>query len=252
MGRNANELAMRNAALASLMGVSEADFGYDYSDVTGGEDAVFGAQADFGVDIEDYGYNVSDPDLSMSGLTDADFGAGVDLSAIGAAANARAAAAAAHPAVQAIVAKHAAGQMKRAKRLSLINPNAGSDVKVGRYKFAVNTTITALGTAGAISGSNSPDVHFRPERITCNVVSPGMVTLNDARIANVSFIVGGNVDAWDFNANSVDQLLGTEPMTPANKATFSGSYTGLTPSPLSGTGTYGFVLSLAGPATIVG
>lgn len=248
MGRNAHELAMRNAALAALVGLDEADFGIDYTGVTGSEDAVFGTQADFGVDIEDYGLNVDDPDLDMSGVSDADFGAG-SFDTVLAATGAKAAMA---PATHTIVMKHVAQQQKRAKRLSLINPNAGSDVKVGRYKFAVNATITALGTAGALSGSNSPDVHFRPERVTCNVVSPGMVTLSDARIANVSFIVGGNIDAWDFNANAVDQLLGTEPMTPANKATFSGNYSGLVPSPLSGTGAFGFVMSLSGPATIVG
>jgi hypothetical protein len=133
----------------------------------------------------------------------------------------------------------------------LLEPNKYSDLKVERYTFAVNATITALGTAGSLSGSNSPDVNFRPQRATTNVVSPGMVFITDGRVANVSFTVGGNIDAWTWNANAVGQHLDVPTLTPANKASFSASYSGLVPSPLSGTGAYTFQLSFTGPASIV-
>ena len=139
----------------------------------------------------------------------------------------------------------------REKRAMLLEPNKGSDLKVERYTFSINATILSLGTAQALSGSNSPDVNFRPQRVTANVVSPGMVLITDIRVANVSFSVGGMIDAWQFNANAVGQHLDVPTLTPANKATFSGQYSSLVPSPLSGTGSYPFVLSFSGPASIV-
>jgi len=256
MGKNANELAMRDPALAALMGVGGADFGNDL----GYEPELLVGAADFGGNYgggysggPDFGDDAYDMGFADIG---ADFGVdfGVDF---GADPTATAAVAApplppgTHPAVRAIVAKHVQQTQHRNSRALLLEPNKYSDLKVERYTFAINATITALGTSGALGGSNSPDVNFRPQRVTSNVVSPGMVTISDARVANVSFTVGGNIDAWQWNANAVGEHLDVPTLTPANKATFSGTYTGLVPSPLSGTGTYPFALSFTGPASIV-
>lgn len=228
MGKSANELAMRDPALAALMGVSGADFGVEPELIEG--NSTFGG-TDFGDESYDGGFS----DV-LAGETEfgADFAFGADAAS-----------------TQAIVAQHVQKTKHRNARALLLEPNKYSDLKVERYTFAVNATITALGTAGAISGSNSPDVNFRPQRATANVVSPGMVTISDARVANVSFTVGGQIDAWQWNANAVGQHLDVPTLTPANKATFSGSYTGIVPAPLTGTGAYTFSLAFTGPASIV-
>jgi hypothetical protein len=244
MGKSANELAMRDPALAALMGVSGSDFGSE-------EPVLYtGVDADFGSDAGDWdeAYDMGFTDIGV------DFGADISFGADAAPSNGAAAAAAAHgatPQGRAIIAQHVQKQAHRNSRAMLLEPNKYSDLKVERYTFAVNATITALGTAGALGGSNSPDVNFRPQRVTANVVSPGMVLISDGRVANVSFTVGGSIDAWQWNANAVGEHLDVPTLTPANKATFSGSYTGLVPSPLSGTGSYLFMLSFTGPASIV-
>jgi len=251
MGKNANELVMRDPAAAALYGISGADFGF--------EPELLAGNAEFGSDFDmDF-----DPDFDADFDADSDdfgteFGGGIAFGADpapAAAAHAMAQRSAAHhastPAGRAIIAHHMKQKMHRDSRAMLLEPNKHSDLKVERYTFSVSVTITALGTAGALTGTNSPDVNFRPQRVTTNVVSPGMVTISDARVANVSFVVGGLIDAWQWNANAVDSHLDVPTLTPANRATFSGSYTGLVPSPLSGTGSYPFILSFSGPASIV-
>lgn len=240
MGKSANELAMRDPALAALTGVSGSDFGYEPVLYTG-------ADADFGVDFGDDEYDGGFAAVDMG----VDFGADIQFGADPASPAAAAAAHGATPQGRAIIAQHVQKQAHRNSRAMLLEPNKYSDLKVERYTFAINATITALGTAGALGGSNSPDVNFRPQRVTSNVVSPGMVFITDGRVANVSFTVGGQIDAWQWNANAVGEHLDVPTLTPANKATFSGTYTGLTPAPLSGTGSYQFSLSFTGPASIV-
>ena len=250
MGKSAQELAMRDPAAAALYGLMGSDFGSD-----AGADAeptlYVGGEADFGIEFggdDEYDQGFTDIGVEFGG--DVTFGADPAAPAAGGAA-----AAAAHhgatPQGRAIIHAHLQKQAHRNSRAMLLEPNKHSDLKVERYTFSVSATITALGTAGALAGSNSPDVNFRPQRATTNVVSPGMVTLSDVRVANVSFTVGGLIDAWQWNANAVGQHLDVPTLTPANKATFSGSYTGLVPSPLSGTGAYPFILSFTGPASIV-
>lgn len=242
MGKGANELAMRDPAAAALFGVMGSDFGNE------SEPELLVGAADFGGDFGDDEYDGGFAAVDMG----VDFGADISFGADAVAPAAAAAAAhGATPQGRAIIAQHMQKQQHRNSRAMLLEPNKYSDLKVERYTFSATATITALGTAGALSGSNAPDVNFRPQRATTNVVSPGMVTLTDVRVANVSFTVGGLIDAWQWNANAVGQHLDVPTLTPANKVTFAGSYTGLVPSPLSGTGSYLFVLSFTGPASIV-
>jgi hypothetical protein len=260
MGKDANELAMRDPAAAALFGVIGTDFGHEHGRSTYEPELIVGA-AEFGGDFGDDEYDGGFTDIGADFGTEFGIDYGFDSAAFGAdpaphaAAPAHAAAHAAHhgatPQGRAIIAHHMKQMAHREKRAMLLEPNKGSDLKVERYTFSINATITALGTGGALAGSNSPDVNFRPQRVTANVVSPGMVLITDIRVANVSFSVGGMIDAWQFNANAVGQHLDVPTLTPANKATFSGSYSGLVPSPLSGTGAYPFVLSFSGPASIV-
>jgi hypothetical protein len=250
MGKDANELSMRDSAAAALFGVMGSDFGGDSTPLvfSDPEPILLPGGAEFGIDFGQDEYDMGFTDIGVDFGADISFGADAPATAIVATAAAQHGAT---PQGRAIIAQHMQKQQHRNNRAMLLEPNKYSDLKVERYTFAVNATITALGTAGALAGSNSPDVNFRPQRATTNVVSPGMVTLNDVRVANVSFTVGGIIDAWQWNANAVGQHLDVPTLTPANKATFSGNYTGLVPSPLSGTGSYPFILSFTGPASIV-
>jgi hypothetical protein len=223
MGKSARELASRDPALAALMGAVGSDFG--------AESCAFAGDAQFGVDFgDDYAGDSWNGDPAPAAAP---------------------APRGMHPAHAKIIQDHMQRTAHRNKRALLLEPNKYSDLKVEQYTFSISAVITNLGTAGALTGSNSPDVNFRPQRATANVVSPGMVLISDARVANVSFTVGGLIDAWQWNANAVGQRLDVPTLTPANKATFSGAYTGIVPSPLSGTGSYTFILSFTGPASIV-
>ena len=139
-------------------------------------------------------------------------------------------------------------------RILLLHPNRGSDLKIERYTFSASVQIAKIGTEQVdLSGVNSPDVNFRPQRITTNMPAPGMVYFTDARVANVSFIVGGVIDAWQWNPNSVGETLDVPTLTPANRMSFNAFYTGRVPSEaedLVGK-TYLLVMSATGPASIV-
>jgi hypothetical protein len=275
MGKDANELAMRDPAAAALFGVTGSDFGVEPTLYTGSESdfgSDFDGEDEFGVDefgnddnydqgFSTFGGSPWMPSSPVHGFHE-DFRQypvfGYDFGAAPPPGHPAAPAHVVHmkpapvaPQHKAILMAHAKRQAHREHRAMLLEPNKYSDLKVERYTFSLSATITALGTTGALSGSNSPDVNFRPQRVTANVVSPGMVTFTDLRVANVSFSVGGMLDAWQFNANAVGQHMDVPTLTPANKASFIGSYTGLVPSPLSGTGSYPFILSFTGPSSIV-
>jgi len=233
MGKHSDEIAMRDPAMAALMGVIDDDFGTEEG-LDSYEPDQFAGEDNFA------GFGDDEDEMGLESI----FGADAPLPP--------AALAGAHPAVRKIVAHHMRKHAHRDRRLMLLEPNKYSELKVERYTFSVSVVISTLGTTQALGPvSNSPDVNFRPQRVTSNAVSPGFVFISDGRVANVSFTVGGLIDAWQWNANAVGQSLDVPTLTPANKATFSGNYNGLVPTPLSGTGSYTFILSFSGPASIV-
>ena len=137
-------------------------------------------------------------------------------------------------------------------RQALMSPNAGSDAKIERYAFGVSQTLT-LSTAAAISASGQPETNFRPQRITCNVPLPAFASIAAIKVANVGVIVGGVVDAFDFSADGNDQALDVPTLTPANRVSVTGAYSGLLPSGGYITATpYLFITSFKGPASMAG
>jgi hypothetical protein len=221
MKPNAQQLALRDPALAALMGVSAlgADFGAEFGD------------PDPDPDIDEFG----DPDL------DDDMGAEFGGSAM-------------VPSSQQLVKMwHLRRQraLRSAARIRHLDPNRGSSLKVERYCFSISQTIT-IGTASALTLQGNPDTTFRPQELVVNVPTPGFATLDQIRCANVSIMVGPNaVDAWMFNANSLRSHLDLPTLTPANRATLTGSYTGFEggyPSGLS----YALTAAFTGPASVAG
>lgn len=150
------------------------------------------------------------------------------------------------------------------RRELLLDPNRDSPVHIERYTMAVfaanpdgtpftiadsDTTITA------ISGHQAPDCTFRPQRLTTNSPGPGFISMSMAKVANVSFIVGGSIDAWQWNANARDAGLDIPTLTPANSASFAGLYLGHAFTnyvPSTTFPNFQFMMSASGPATITG
>lgn len=136
------------------------------------------------------------------------------------------------------------------RQVSKLEPNKGSAVKVERYMFSIVASLT-LGTSSTFSVSNNPDTNIRPQRVTCNAPAPGFATLSNIKLANVSVLVGGSADAWSFNANAVGQTLDLPTLTPANRATVEGSYSGFVPPGYVNGNTYSFITSFSGWASII-
>jgi hypothetical protein len=208
---NSKNLAMRDAALAALLGAGPADFGVDFGDDDYGDIGV-----DFGADAVQ-----ATPAPSTAQL---------------------------HQMWQ----KMARSKARASQRELLLEPNKDSHVKIERYSFSVSTTVT-LSTAAALTGlSGSPATNIRPQRVSMNAPAPGFATIDDIKVANVSVLVGGEEDAYGFNANGVGQQLDMPTLTPANKLSVSGSYSGLLPSGGYVTATpFKFIASFRGPASIV-
>lgn len=236
---NAQLLALRDPAQAALFGVialagsnfgGDSDFGAEF-----GDDDDYGAE--FG-DDDDYGAEFGDDDYG------ADFGA------------ARKPVKVKRPANQSqLVAlwKNVHAKKAMAKRREmLLEPNKGSAVKIEKYTFTLSQAIT-LGTAAAFTTlTGQPDTSIRPQRLTCNAPAPMFAFLQEIKVANVSVSVGSGLeDAYNYNANGVGQSLDMPTLSPANRATILGSYTGFVPPGfVGGTAVY-FSASMKGPASIV-
>ena len=138
------------------------------------------------------------------------------------------------------------------ERRRLIDPNEGSGIDVGRLIFPVSYTITLLGTAQTFTNFfGQPDTTIKPERITFNAPCYGFVLINDVKVKNVSAVIGGTTDAGFFSGTSVGMHVSFPKLTPSNKLTIYGSYTGTVPTgyPI---GSYTFVAQVIGPALVTG
>jgi len=230
----AKQLAMRDPALAAIMGVDfGSDFGQDDDEIHLNSDPTFGADfgADFGDDMgDDYGADFGD-DMG------ADFGA----------APARPTASQA----MAVWKKHRQQSMDTSRRQRILEPNKHSAVKVERYAFTLSQSLV-LGVASAISLTGSPDVTIRPQRVSMNAPTPMFATISDIRVANVSVTIGtGAEDAFDYNALGVGQTLDMPTISPQTRATVLGNYTGFVPVGFVGGATVTFSTTFKGPASMV-
>jgi hypothetical protein len=138
-----------------------------------------------------------------------------------------------------------------AKREMVLEPNKHSQVKIQRYAFGlILGPALALGTAAAFTGQGNPQTKFRPQRMTVNAPETGFATITTIQVANVNVLVGGSIDAFDFNANGQDQQLDMPTITPANQIVVTGNYLG----DLAGraaSSAYTLLASFKGPANIV-
>ncbi len=136
-------------------------------------------------------------------------------------------------------------------RGTLLEPNKGSSIKVERYSFTIDQNIT-LGTTVALNMTGQPDTTIRPQTVTMNAPTPMFATISTIKVANVSVTVGpGNEDAFNYNANGWGRSLDMPTLSPANRATVVGSYTGFVPPGFVAATAVSFNASFKGPASIV-
>lgn len=240
---NHRQLAMRDPAMAILMlgaassaGVHGADFGSEFS-------AEFGSEfsAEFSADPNEM-FACGDEDGSDYG---ADFGAAVAALAQGAKKP---------TAAQALAAFHALNARKAhtTKRAMLLSPNANSTAKVERYSFTISEEIELGNDSTFTDLSDQPDTTIRPQVVTMNAPTPMFAFVNNIKMANVSITVGsGEEDAYNYNANGWGKSLDMPTLSPSNRATVNGRYTGYLPPGFVGGTLVPFSVNFKGPASIV-
>ncbi len=227
---NARQLALRDPAAAALMGI------------LGNQEASFGA--DFGYNFhgdDPYGADFGDDDIWGADFGD-DFGADFGAAAVK------------KPTAQAMAKTYVAAAKKAQntkKRGSLLEPNRDSHIKVERYSFTISQTIS-IGTGVVINQTGSPDVDIRPQRFVTNAPTVGFITLTLVKVANVTVTVGPGVeDAFDYSALAVGTSLDLPTLTPANRATVQGTYTGFIPPGFLNAQSFASTFSFKGWASIV-
>ncbi len=232
MRPTSRQLAMRDPALAALMGAvgnNSSDFGTEDSNEF---DADFGVEFgdDYGVEFAGYPNFAADP---VGAATDHPFAPQNQAQTLAMWNQARQEAA------------------MTASRARILEPNKGSKVKIERYAFSVNANLV-LGTASpGFTASGQPDTNIRPQRVTMNAPGYGFVQVTEIKVANVSVTVGGIDDAYNYNANGVGQSLDMPTLSPSNRATVAGNYTGYVPPGFVGGTAYLFVASFKGPASVI-
>ena len=242
MRPNARTLALRDPALASLMGaIAGDDYGADFGDEYGLSDYGDDYGDEYGDDYsyefgDDYGYTPS-------------FGAAAPLARHAAVKVARPVAPPAAVAAK-LWHKHRRSVAKTERRVNMLEPNRGSNVKVERYSFSVNAALV-LGAPSAITASGQPDTNIRPQRCTMNAPAPGFIIVSEIKVANVSVTVGGLGDAFEYNPLGVGMSLDMPTLSPANRATVLGNYSGFTPPGFTPGAAFTFVASFKGPSSIV-
>lgn len=223
---NSRQLVHRDPAMASLIGAIGSDFGAESSF---GADINFGGDVDFGDDFNDMG----DDSFAGGPIWGNAFGQE-------------------GPTQQAAMAEWQQMKMNTARRGLLLKPNAGSEITVERYTFSLSQAIT-LGTplAAFTTLNGTPDTAIRPQRVTMNAPTPMYAFISAIRMANVNVTVGAGVeDAYNYNPDGVGMSLDMPTLSPSNRATVNGNYTGFVPPGFVGGTATNFTVSFKGPSTL--
>lgn len=234
----ASLLARRDPAALSILGVVASNFGSTFAGEFDGE---FGD--DYGDDVgDDVGFTAGD----IAAEIGAEFGDDV-----GAAVARKVARRAGNPQALAAWNKAKVEKARTQRRAAILNPNRGSQVKVERYAFSISTAIV-IGTGAGIAITGQPDTSIRPQRVTMNAPSPMFVFINEIKVANVSVTVGsGSEDAFNYGPNGVGQSLDMPTLTPANRATVLGTYSGYVPPGFAAGMATQFCVTFKGPASVI-
>lgn len=217
----------RDPAMALLMGASAgSDFGGDFGDDMGFGDDDFGDD-EFGDDFAGFGHHGHRHHVPKP---------------------------TAHQAMQAWHAHHARKHHNN-KRIAKLDPNMHATTKVERYSFTLSQDVT-LGTVTAFTSaamSSAPDTTFRPQILTSNPPIPGFAYMTSLRMANVNVSVGsGSEDLFNYSAYATLRELDMPTLTPANKATVTGTTTAVVPPAYLSAATYTLTVNFKGPSLLAG
>ena len=153
---------------------------------------------------------------------------------------------------------HAAWQLQNPastmSRTLLLDPNRDSIVKVERYSFSFSPTANlVLGTASNITPfTQQPSTSIKGQRVIMNAPVPGFVLVSSLQVANVNVLVGGTEDAYTYSAGAQGVVLDLPRLDPQNRATSAGAYTGVLPSGYTQGASFQFIITLQGPSTLAG
>jgi hypothetical protein len=226
---NASTLAMRDPALAALMGAIGApgsDFGFERRPPTRRAEAPaqFGDEGAYG-----FGFGVDEPGTPG-------FGFGAE---------------AMEHHRRALHGHHLKRAHHTDKRRLMLNPNMYSESKIERYSFSVNFPLV-LGTPDGIDMSLQPDTSIRPQRVVMNAPQPGMITVAEIKVANVSVTVGDQEDAFTYSALAQGVVLDMPTLSPSNRAKVLGTYTGYVPPGFAAGYAFLFISTFQGPSSLAG
>jgi hypothetical protein len=147
----------------------------------------------------------------------------------------------------------AAMEAETARRARLLDPNEHSRLKIERYSFSLSPAEPfSLGTLSTFTATLQPNTRIRAQRVVMNAPVMNFVLVDDLEIANVNVLVGTTEDAYTYNANGQGVMLDLPTLDPANRATVSGTYTGLVPPGYASEFEYTFIVTFQGPSTLVG
>jgi len=230
MNPNAKDLAMRDPALAALVGAQTgADFGRDSS---------FGNEGFFAWDApgaDYYGYSK----VGAEGFFAGNFGADASVP---------------KPTPEQALAlwnAHHAQARETARREGILNPNAGSSKKIERYSLSIRQNLT-VGTASTFTVTKNPQTELRPQRVVTNVSSPGFVIVDDVKIANVSVMMGDGMDAQMLANDSWGVQYDLPTLSPANGVTVSAEQSTAVPDGFETSDVFPFLIAFLGPSSMAG
>lgn len=131
-----------------------------------------------------------------------------------------------------------------------INPNKYSRIKVEEFTLQMSCEIT-LGDKSQILLVGMPDTIIRPQIGTTNVLWPQFILLTEIKAANVSTFVGtGKEDAYNYSAINALRKVDLPTLTPANRISVRGEYTGMIPEGYHQGDKFTFTMSFTGPAKL--
>jgi hypothetical protein len=243
---------MRDPTTAALLGILPiaAGFGYDSREATPnvgsdpfGRDVGEVVGSDFGVDFGMVHYGADVP-----------FGAEA-LAPTAAPPNPNNPAN--HPALMQAWQRQNSKAKNTAQRMSLLSPNADSDIKIEKYIFSLNPSQFGVGsgltwgTANSWVAFKNPQVAFRAERLFVNVNIPGLVYLATIQAANVQAQVGSTADGYTFSAfAAAGSHISLPTLPPQNTMQVTGTWTNVVPAPFTIGVAFTLALDFQGWATM--
>jgi hypothetical protein len=235
MRPTANQLAMRDPALAAVMGaLPGSDFGY--------------ARRAYPQPMR---RPVGRP-MNRRPAADFGYGFGFDYGAEGAPPPVAAPARHAHPEMVRAWHHHHQLMGHTAARAALLDPNENSLLKIERYSFSLTNLFTLGTTTPLVDMTLQPNTKIRPQRVVMNAPAPNFVLLTGLQVANVNAFVGDTEDAFTYSALAQGVALDLPTLEPANRLTVSGNYTGFIPPGYATGFSYTFIATVQGPSTIAG